>query len=265
MKKIFLTFISIFLVFLMILSCQSFAAIASTASFSADKTSAKAGEYITCTVNLNITEGNVNGFEGFLTYDKDFFTDVSVNSSYSVNNGQGFSSNSNGLIGIETSEQIKTGTLFTVKLKVNENTTKNNGEIKISSASVFNIDQDSSDLSLSTINVTLDKTQPTVPDTEDLDKVEDLDKPQSNKPDDNKPQENKPDDNKPQENKPEIDKPQSNKPTQKPSGSNPTNSNLATQRLPDAGLNIINIAYVSILLFILIIFIISVLTYKKNK
>ena len=153
---------AIILIGILLLTNISFAAISATASFTPNKTTAKKGEYVTCTFSVS-TQDNFNGFEGVLTYDKDFFSDVTAESNYVINLGRGIGES--GLIGIESTENIQAGTLFTVKLKVNENTTKESGKIAFSTSSdlmVFDAN-DTCNLTVSPITITLDTSEDNTP------------------------------------------------------------------------------------------------------
>lgn len=130
-------FISIILIVFILLSSSSFAALKATANITQSATSQEKGKYVTCTFNVNIAEGTANAFEGYLKYDKDFFEDVTVTSSYGLENKDKGYSETNGYIGIVSIDPIA-NTLFTVKLKVKEDTAKQSGQIKIENALVDN-------------------------------------------------------------------------------------------------------------------------------
>lgn len=251
MKKTIIA--SIILIVIILLSCESFAAIKSTASLSQNATSVEKGKYVTCTYSINLTEGTVNGFEGYLTYDKDFFTDVTVSGNYPINNGNGYSKDGNGLIGIETSGEIKSGALFTVKLKINENTTKESGQVKVTSASVFNIAQDTCDLANVAVTVSVKKAeQPEAPSDDKNDENKEEDKKEENK---NEQQLSGNVDNNQQQN-------QQNQNNNNNQSSSDKKDNQANVTIPYAGMETV---YWGIILLILALSIISLVKYKKNK
>lgn len=252
-------FASIILIVMILLSCESFAAIKSTASLSQNATSVEKGKYVTCTYSINLTEGTVNGFEGYLTYDKDFFTDVTVSGNYPINNGNGYSKDGNGLIGIETSGEIKSGALFTVKLKIDENTTKESGQVKVSSASVFNISQDTCDLANVAVTVSVKEAeQPETPSDDNKDENKEEDKKEENKNEQQPPSGNI-DNNQQQQNQ---NKEEDNAKPNNNQGSSNKKDNQANVIIPHAG---IGNKYTGILMVMLILSIISLIKCTKKK
>ena len=227
MKKLyFIGTLILLLVFL--LTNVSFATINGTASFIPDKEEAQKGEYVNVTFSIS-TQDDFNGFEGYLTYDKDFFTDISVTSSYNLNEGQGFSDS---LIDIRSTEVIPSGTLFTVRLKVNPDTTKESGEILLSGANIYTIEDDG-DLSVSPVTITLIEGEE-----------------QSGSGESQGEQENQPSENQEQQSNAGTNQSQSDTNNAKQNTANNTNQNTSPKKIPDTGKNTIIVASIAIVAII---------------
>ncbi len=171
MKKS-LTIVATFIVVLLIFSNFSSLALSATATLNPSATKARKGEYITIDFVVNPSAG-YNGFEGRLDWDKDFFTDVTVtpsSTSYKLNEDAGFNEfdpddgSDDRYIIIDSSNPIEAGTLFTIKLKVKENTTKTSGQVGFASGSELDIfDEDVTvDIDVLPVSIELDETEPPV-------------------------------------------------------------------------------------------------------
>ena len=163
MKKI-LNMIVVFFVTLLLLTGISYADLTATAQLNADSTKVEKGDYVTITFSVN-SDGDIQGFEGFLTYDKEFFSDIIVTSNYSINDGYGYAydGEDDGYIALTHYDPIPSGTLFTVRLQVSKTTTKESGSVGFDDSEdlyVFNANRESVDLDVEPIEIELDDSEP---------------------------------------------------------------------------------------------------------